>query len=277
MKSNKRLLLIAAIPILIVNLIATSGQWLYIRYNWDWPLIPSIGAAIAIESIAVYLAYMHHESLMAEDAAYGLRLGSIGMGVLAGLMNYTHYSPHWDPTSKGIILGTLSASSPVLWNIYSKRVSRDDLKAKGLIEPRSVKLGLLKYMLFPRSSFGVFRMAVWNGENRPAVAIQNWETIREAHEIAKDAQEQAEIAEREASESRMTLDTAKTRADKVRVALRDSNETTASAIARWLYDRGHPGISAAYIRQVRAVDARKQAIERRENIRALPPAGETDI
>lgn len=283
MKQNK-MLVIASIPVLLVNTIAVTGQFLFIHDDWGWPIVFAVLAAIAVESIAVYLSYMHHAALIAEDAAYGLRLGSIGMGILAGLMNFSHYSPHWEPTSKGVVLGVLSASSPILWNVYSRRVSRDDLKAKGMIEPRAVKLGMLRWLLFPRESYAVFRRAVWRREVMPDAAISAWEAEQAAKRTAEESQRaaivEAETSKRLAIESSAQIDAqlsaelaeAKTDADRVRIALRQeahTPETEAPVIAQWLAAHGYGNISAGYVRNVRSGDRRKEAHTNRTQLRAI--------
>lgn len=271
MKNSKRLA-VALIPLCLVNVIAVSGQLAFIRENWGWTLYPSVGAAIAIESIAVYLAFMAHEALLAEDSAFGLKLGSYGMGIIAGLMNASHYMPHWVPTSKGIVLGILSASSPFLWAIYTKRVSRDALKAKGLIEPRAVKLGALRWILWPSRAFPVFRNAVWTGTNEISTAISQWE---ESESATREARE----AEIEAKRDAMTLETAETQADAIRIALAALPESATNAEVLKYLASAQPrswSVQSARVRQVRATvrDAqqRAEAESRRSAVRMLPGA-----
>jgi hypothetical protein len=250
---NKRRLIVAAVPIILVNIIAFSGQLAFLREHLSWPLPGVIMFAAALESIALYLAFMSHEALMAEDASFRLRMGSYAVAFTVGLMNYSHYSPH-GPTFIGLATGFMSAASPALWGIYSRRNSRDALKAKGLIESRTVKFGGARWFWWPIRTFPVFRHAVWTGETDPAAAVAQYESERAATEP---------------SEPRMSLATVTTQADAVRVALRDSDLTAAPEIATWLAARGWPAISPAYIRQIRSIDGRKDASERRSGIRAV--------
>jgi hypothetical protein len=258
---NKRRLIIAAVPIILVNVIAFSGQLAFLRDHLSWPLPGLIMFAAALESIALYLAFMSHEALMAEDASFRLRMGSYAVAFIVGLMNYSHYSPD-GPTFVGLATGLMSAASPALWGIYSRRNSRDALKAKGLIESRTVKFGGARWFWWPLRTFPVFRHAVWTGETDPAAAV---------------AQYDSERAAMVPSEPRMSLRDSISQADAVRVALRDSDLSAAPEIASWLAARGWPSVTPAYIRQIRSIDGRKDASERRSGIRAvtgrnIPPA-----
>jgi len=86
-------------------------------------------------------------------------------------MNYSHYAAHWRPTFAAIAFGICSAASPWLWSVHSRRVSRDALKASGLIEPHAVRLGATRWTWHPLKSAHVMWHATWKGENDPAAAI----------------------------------------------------------------------------------------------------------
>lgn len=159
------------VPLLLVNSVALYGQaqWGYEHLARNW--VVAVGFALAIESIGVYLAAEAHRALLAGDAALRLRLGSYLIGVLAGALNYAHFAPALDaPNTQAIVFGVLSAISPVLWAIRSRSISRDDLRAKHLIDGRAVKFTAAQWMLFPRRSAAAFRAAVWAGVVEPAQA-----------------------------------------------------------------------------------------------------------
>jgi hypothetical protein len=254
--------IIAAIPLVLVNIVAFAGQFGFIRDHIDWPLFGQIAFALSLESIALFLTYMAHEALMSEDSAYGLRILSYSFGAIIGIMNYSHYAgPGFKPTFEAVATGLMSVSSPFLWGIYSRRNSRDALKAKGLIESRAVKLGGLRWLFWTRESFGVFRAAVWSGENRPDVAIADYEAERERTPAAPLPQPE-----------RASLATARTKADAVKVALAELGATlAASEVAAWLSERGWD-VTPAHVRKVRSEIARN-GDETGATILALPSAG----
>ena len=128
--------------------------------------------ALALESIAVYLAWQAHLAQLADDSALRLRLAAYGIALLIGALNYSHFMrPGWRPTVAAVTFGMMSAISPWLWSVHSRRVSRDALKARGLIEPHAVRLGATRWTWHPWRSACVMWRATWLGETDPAKAI----------------------------------------------------------------------------------------------------------
>ena len=165
---------LAAIPVILVNAVAFYGQLAFLRGHGHLPAPFAIQAlvAVALESIAVYLAWQAHLAQLADDSALRLRLAAYGMAALIAAMNYSHYAaPHWRPTFAALAFALCSAVSPWLWSIHSRRESRDTLKARGLIEPHAVRLGVTRWMWHPWRSPRVMWHATWAGENDPAKAI----------------------------------------------------------------------------------------------------------
>jgi hypothetical protein len=162
---------IAAVPIVIVNYVAFRAQ---LRF-WEAHLAPSdaLLVSVALESIAVYLAWQAHVAQLADDSAFRLRLAAYGMALVIGALNYSHYMrPGWRPTVAAVTFGMLSAISPWLWSIHSRRESRDALKARGLIEDHAVRLGGTRWFFHLYRCIRVMWVASWIGETRPAEAIK---------------------------------------------------------------------------------------------------------
>lgn len=247
---NRRMIM-AGIPLVLVNIVAFAGQFAYIRDNIQWPLAGQVVFALALESIALFLTYMAHEALMAEDSAYGLRILSYLFGGIIGLMNYSHYANGMRPTFEAIATGLMSVASPFLWGIYSRRKSRDDLKAKGLIESRAVKLGALRWMLWSRESAQVFRRSVWTGQSNPAQAIAEWEETRPQAERSEPAGDQAPEPGPDGA-----LTAAQTKSDAIRAAIAVLGEqSSAGDVAGWLRERSW-SVLPNHVRAVRAAERR---------------------
>ncbi len=163
---------LAAVPIVLVNAVAFAGQLAFLRVHLPWPLAGQVLVAVTLESVAVYLAWQAHLALAADDSALRLRLAAYSFALVIGVMNYSHYmAPHWRPTFAAVTFGLMSVSSPWLWSVHSRRVSRDALKARGLIEAHAVRLGATRWLWHPALSFRVMRWAAWTGEADPARAI----------------------------------------------------------------------------------------------------------
>ena len=172
MKNRNRRTVLAAIPVVLVNLVAFAGQLAFLHDHLPWPLPGQVLVAVALESIAIYLAWHAHVAQVANDSALRLRLAAYASGLLIGAMNYSHYAVDgWRPTFAAITVGLMSASSPWLWSVHSRRASRDVLLAAGLIEPHALRLGSTRWMWHPVLSFRVMRRATWEGETDPQAAI----------------------------------------------------------------------------------------------------------
>ena len=264
---------IVAVPIVLANVVAMIGQYAFLREHLrTWGVPGAILFAAALESIAIYLAGMAHAALMNGDSASRLRIGSYAFGAMIGGMNFSHYARNGHVTFAAIGLGLLSASSPWLWAIYSRRQSRDALMERGLIEGHAVRLGANRWLLHPLRSFRVFSRATWLGENDPANAIALIEPLLEVSEIKPPA-----------------LRDVSTKADAVRFAVSalaaldhgDKESVTVPQVASWLQDHADDfpvpdwQISPSYVADVLRRDAEARARIARAQPRALP-AGSGD-
>lgn len=166
---------IAAVPVVLVNAVAFAGQLAFLREHLPWPLAGQVAMAIALKSVAVYLAYHAHVAQLANDSALRLRLAAYGFALVIGAMNYSHWAaPGWHPTFTGVATGLMSAASPWLWSVHSRRVSRDALLARGLIEPHALLLGVTPWAWHPLRSARVMWHATWAGVTDPREAVALW-------------------------------------------------------------------------------------------------------
>ena len=168
---------IAAVPIIIVNYVAFRAQ---LRF-WQAQLGPAdaILLSVALESVAIYWAWLAHQALVADDSALRPKLAAYGIALIIGALNYSHYcKPGWKPTAAAVAFGGMSAISPWMWAAYSRRVSRPVLKLKKLIEDHAVRLGITRWFWHAYRCVRVTWTATWTGENRPAEAIALYEARR---------------------------------------------------------------------------------------------------
>jgi len=162
---------LAAVPVVIVNYVAFRAQLRFWQAHLD--RTDALLVAVALESIAIYLAWLANLALVADDSALRLRLAAYGTALVIGVLNYSHYmKPGWRPTVAAVTFGMMSVISPWLWTAYSRRVSRPALKAKKLIEDHAVRLGANRWFYHAYRCIRVMRAATWKGENRIEEAIQ---------------------------------------------------------------------------------------------------------
>lgn len=160
------------VPLLLVNAVAFSGQVAWAQEHLHaGPWMPFVFAA-SVESLGLFLAAEAHAALMAGDAAARLRAGAYAVAASAGALNYAHWAgPGFTPTAAAVTFGALSTLSPVLWSIRSRSMHRDQLRGKGLIDPRTVRFSPARWVLYPKATFAAMRAAVWVGEQDPMRAI----------------------------------------------------------------------------------------------------------
>lgn len=161
------------IPLVLVNLAAIWGQAGWALTNLHHGMIVAVLFALAVESIGCYLAWEAHEALMADQGSGLLRLGSYGVGLLAGTLNYLHFLP--EGLSTALAFGALSSISPWLWAIWSRARNRNRLAELGMVDVRAVKLGTARKLFHPVKSLKVVSWAAWEGITDPAGAVAGWE------------------------------------------------------------------------------------------------------
>jgi hypothetical protein len=158
--------------VVLVNAVAFAGQLAFLRTHLHWPLGGQILVAVALESVAVFIAYHAHVAQLANDSAFRLRLSAYSFAAVIGAMNYSHYmGPGWAPTFPAVAFSLMSAASPWLWSIHSRRESRDALMARGLVEEHAVRLGSTRWAWHPIRSARVMFHATWEGITSPAEAL----------------------------------------------------------------------------------------------------------
>ena len=163
---------LAAVPVMLVNSVAFIGQFEFLHTHVPWIVPGQVLFAVALESVAVYLAWQAHIAKMANDSSGRIMLSAYLFALVIASMNYSHYAgPHWRPTFMSVGLALMSASSPWLWNVHSRRVSRDKLMARDLLEEKAVRLGATRWTWHPYRSMLVTWLATWEGETRPKAAI----------------------------------------------------------------------------------------------------------
>lgn len=281
--SGLRMLRAVTAAIILTNLVSIYGQvqWFY---RDEHLLLPgAIGAAVSLESIALALSAMAHHAMVAGDSSWSLAGGSRGMSLVAGLINLSHYSPHGitHPSTLGIVFGLLSSSSGFMWGALAKRQARDKFLEQGVIERRTVKVGLPMWVLHTREAFDRLRTGVYYGENRLA-EVRRLVEAKRADENADAEREAAAAAERERladaanpDTDRLALAALPSKAERVRYALRSAPVGEASTYVAWLTDRGVADVNAAYVRQIRSAESKRLASISPTPLRAISGGGAT--
>jgi hypothetical protein len=178
------------LPLLLVNVAGLVGQsiWTYqqlIKFfladHHKVAVVAAVLMGIAVESIAVYLAIQAHSAMMADQASGGLRMASYAVGGAMAAINFTHFSSApVNSEALGFMFGTASLVSPWLWAVDSKAAYRAQLAARGIVDPRGVKLSSVRKIAAPVRSIKVWMWAAWAGETDPLRAVRGWESTSQS-------------------------------------------------------------------------------------------------
>lgn len=153
-----------AVPLVLVNGISVVAQYEFWKEHLiGWPPAGAAMLGIALESIAVYVGYHSFLAMMADRTSLRLRLTSYAIGAVIGMLNGSHYLAHGRITAASVGIGLLSASSPWLWNLHSRRQSQDTLIARGVLEPHALRIGTTRFVFHPLLSLRVMSAAAWTG------------------------------------------------------------------------------------------------------------------
>lgn len=159
-------------PLLLLNGFAAYGQAAWALDRITDTVAVAVAFAATVESVALVLASAAHRAAMAGDAAAGRRLASYAVAGVVGWLNWTHWSAT-NPTA-GAVYAAFSALSPWLWGMWSRDLRRAELRATGLIDPRAARFSPLRWLLYPRVTFRVWRWAVWEGIGEPGAALARY-------------------------------------------------------------------------------------------------------
>lgn len=268
---NHKRAVFAILPIMGCNGTAFTGQLFFFHdHAKSWPEIGIILFAATMESIALYLASEAAEREKKNIASFNVRMASYAFGLFVGIINYSHYAgAHFSPTVFAVIFGSMSALSPWLWAMYGRGQAYEMQLANGLIEARGVKFAKIRWVMWPKETFGAMRLAAWTGERNPDKAIKDYEEFADKKRADAEAIAKREQDERDA----MTLETATSQADAIRIALDElGDDSTPVQIVEYLAN-AQPrawNVSAARVRQVKSARARAANAQAPIPLRAMP-------
>lgn len=170
-------------PITLVTAFAVYGQFAWgLDELPQHSLIPiwviAAGAALAFESISLYVQWHAHDALLRKDtatAAWYRRWSYLLAGVAAGV-NYSHFSDGWHPTPGAVMFALFSMASPWLWGLHSRRAHNIQLQREGRIDDTGALFSPERWRHFPWRTLGARRWSIDHGVTDPQ---QAWEGYRE--------------------------------------------------------------------------------------------------
>ena len=167
-------------PLIVVNALTVYGQLAYAYESIapaTWPVgarvILSIGFALAVESVALYIQWHAHDALLlrSHSTARSLRRTSFLVALIVGAMNYSHFTVKLDkPTAAGIAFGMLSLLSPWMWGLHSRRQARIQLLKERRVDDAGAEFSTTRKRMFPVRSWMAYRWSIDQNETDPVRA-----------------------------------------------------------------------------------------------------------
>lgn len=200
------------LPLVSVNAFATFGQVSFALEEVQHTELRKIGGgvppallwAVALESIALFLAHHAAKALRRGDSAAAKQAAAYGVAMFVAALNFAHfYGPSVAALSVASGFGLASAISPWLWGIHNRSVHRDELADRGEIPRRGLKLSPERWFWHPIRSIRVKRHASWHRADirTEDQAVSAWEDARNPAETASGEAE-SEVTEQKAEQER---------------------------------------------------------------------------
>lgn len=165
---------------LVVNALTVYGQLAYAMAHIapaSWPLVArvalSIGFAVAIESVSLYVQWHAHDALLlkSHSTARSLRRWSFLIAAAVGAMNYSHFSPFGvRPSAAAVAFGMLSLLSPWMWGLHSRRAARIQLLKERRVDDAGAEFSTARKRAFPVRSWKAYRHSIDFGITDPREA-----------------------------------------------------------------------------------------------------------
>lgn len=185
-------------PLLLVTALAMYGQVSYalaeiapVAWDWQWRILLAGGIAVAVESIALYVQWHAHDSLLNKRTLTAARQRRtsylIALGVAA--VNYSHFAgPAWAPTPAAVCFALFSAAGPWLWGLHTRRAQRVQLSREGQIDSTGAVFSLERFRWFPVRTLMAVRWSIDHGVSDPRVAWEGYNAERRAHKAVREAE-----------------------------------------------------------------------------------------
>lgn len=214
-------------PLIVVNALTVYGQLAYAYESVApaaWPVFArvalSIGFAMAVESVALYIQWHAHDALLlrSHSTARTLRRWSFLIALAVAAMNYSHFCPDGllVPTAAGVAFGMLSLLSPWMWGLHSRRAARIQLLRERRADDAGAEFSSARRRAFPIRTMKAYR---WSIDHNVTDPVEAWDGYHGRTRTLPVADEQS-IASMVASVPRQRRASAKAAAWDVELAVK---------------------------------------------------------
>lgn len=150
-------------PILAPMSVAWTGQGAFAMNTLGWTFWGGVLYAAAYELTAVFCAWMYHEARKDGDKGIEYRLATWLFASGAAVQQWWHYSDDWSATPRSVTFSTMTMVGLMVWELYARLVHRRKLRDDGRIGGVRPRLGLARWVRYPRTSWTAWSLSILNG------------------------------------------------------------------------------------------------------------------
>lgn len=190
-RGSRAVWLRAVAPLVLVNGTAMYGQVAAgYKHLTGVDTAPGVKLAVALlvasaaEVIALYVQWHAHDALLRGDTrtAARLRRVSYGIALVIGLVNASHFLGQvW----AAVVFGLMSASSPWLWGLHTRRARNVQLVADGRADVGGVVFSGERRRTFPILTWKAHRFALRRNITDPQIAWEAFLAEREKDDACR--------------------------------------------------------------------------------------------
>lgn len=148
-------------PIVAPMSIAWTGQIGFAQGVLKWPFAGGIGYAAAYELSIIFCAWMYHEARKDGDSGTYYRLLTWAFAIGNGVQQWWHWADNWRATPRSVTYSIMTMVGILIWEAYAKLIHRRKLRADGKLAGARPRIGLVRWVRYPRISW-----TAWSGSVR---------------------------------------------------------------------------------------------------------------
>lgn len=148
-------------PIVAPMSVAWTGQIGFAHGVLDWPFAGGVLYAAAYELSIIFCAWMYHESRKDGDSGVYYRVLTWAFALGNGVQQWWHWADDWKATPRSVTYSIMTMVGILIWEAYAKLIHRRKLRADGKISGARPKIGMIRWLRYPRISF-----TAWSGSIR---------------------------------------------------------------------------------------------------------------
>lgn len=166
-------------PIIAPMSVAWTGQSGFAVSVLGWNFLASLLYAAAYELTTIFSAFMYHEAKKDGDKGWEYRIATWVFAAGAGAQQWWHYSDNWHATPRAVTYSTMTAIGVIVWELYARLIHRRALRSDGKLPGARPRIGLARWLRYPRISF-----TAWSGSVRHG--FEDFETMWTWAEIERE-------------------------------------------------------------------------------------------